>query len=215
MVSPRKPDAQILARLVLYVVGQLNELDRTPSTIQLVKYLYLIDIEHQRSIGRTLTGLDWVHYKFGPYAFELPAVTRYLGFDLSTEEFTANGHEGRAFRAERHADFPAELHGSAKLVVDRVIRIWGLVSTREMLDYVYFHTEPMLETKQGEHLDFSRVQPDVGAYQLRFHDSKKLKELRKRLATPLAITERVQHPLAGPPDEVFIEAMNKLDSEDG
>jgi len=208
-----QPDAPTLTSLVLYVVGQLNELGRSPSTIQLVKYLYLIDVEHQRTIGRTLTGLDWVHYKFGPYAFELPTITQRLGLDLSVEDFTTNGYEGRAFRAERDTDFPEALRGAAKSIVDRVLKIWGLVATREILDYVYFHTEPMIETKQGEHLDFGRVQPDIGAYQLQFQESKKLREMRKRHAAPLANTGRVQQILAVPPDDVYIDAMNKLDNE--
>ena len=73
-----------LGQLILYVVYQVSDLGGYTTTIRLVKFLYLIDIEHYRRYRRTLTGLNWIYYLFGPYAFSLPQIGRRLGYNLDT-----------------------------------------------------------------------------------------------------------------------------------
>jgi len=38
---------------------------------RLIKLLYLLDIENYKSYQRIFTELDWIFYKYGPYAFEI------------------------------------------------------------------------------------------------------------------------------------------------
>jgi len=210
------PNYSTIAKLILYIVYELNELGRSPSTIQLVKYLYLIDIEHQRRFRKPLTELRWVFYKYGPYAFEFKDITEGLGFDLTVETFTTEGGEGRSYKTETEVPFPPELRSYSQSVVDNVLKKWAFVTTKELLDYVYFHTEPMIDAKRGDILDFSLVEPeDVGAYQIVFRDTKMLRELRARHEKPLQRTGRVRQVLTESPDDLFFDVMNKLDNEEG
>ena len=48
-----------------------------------------------------------------------------------------------------------------KLIVDRVIETWGLEELNELLNYVYFNTEPMQNAERGCVLDFSTVRRSV------------------------------------------------------
>jgi hypothetical protein len=205
----------VLANLILYIVYQLNDMGRQPSTIQLVKYIYLIDTEHQRSLEKTLTGLTWINHHFGPYAFALPKITSGIGFDLSTETFTTEGHEGHSYKVEREAKFPEELGPVAQMIVDRVLKVWGLASTREMLDYIYFETEPMIYAEFGDVLDFIKVEPEIGAYQISFKETKKLMKLRERIISTLGKTARVKKRITDTPDDLFFEVMDSMDDVEG
>lgn len=204
---------QVIANLILYIVDQLNDIGRFPSTIQLVKYIYLIDIEYHRVLNRTLTGLKWIYFHYGPYSFELPALTERLGFDLSREEFSSEEKQGRIFKAEREARFPDALGSSAKSITDRVLKTWGLASTREILDYIYFETEPMLNGKFNEELDFSHVGPDIGAYEIIFRQSPKLEEFKKIFKQSTYKSQRYSQPLSKSPDDLLLKNLDNLESE--
>ena len=205
--------ARSLADLILYIVDQLNDMGRLPSTIQLVKYLYLVDLEHVRSLRRPLTGLQWVYHLYGPYAYDIPRAAASLGFDLQDERFKAEGGEGRLFEAQREGAFPSEFGAASKSVVDRVLQTWGLASTREILDYVYFDTEPLAGAKRGERLRFDNVGPDIGAYEVDVRDSKKLRELRGKYSSVPSSAARTRKKLSTLPDELLDEALSQLEQD--
>lgn len=159
-------DEQKLAELIQYIVWRVEEIGGYTVTIRLVKFLYLIDLEYQRRLGRTLTGLDWVYYHYGPYAFELPEISDKLGFDLQRETFVADeGHEGTRLWAREPRDGLAELDYVAKVVVEGILDVWADVETSLLLEYVY-HTEPMLHAERGEPLDLSVVPRGTRYYEL-------------------------------------------------
>jgi hypothetical protein len=215
IMSQRQPPSEsVLRQLILYVVAKLNEAGRRPSTIQLVKFLYLIDIEHQRALRRTLTGFRWVYYHFGPYAFELPRLMSGIGYQLDVETFTSNGHEGRALEVNHDVPFPSGMGAAAQSIVDRIIKIWASVETKDILDHVYFETEPMIDAQRGDELDFGTVQPSSGGYDLVVNETKQLRALRKRHEKPLPLSGRVPANINPPVDALFVETMISLDKED-
>ena len=206
-------DQGTLAQFILYVVYQLNDLGRFPSSIQIVKYLYLIDVEFQRVMRTQLTPLEWRFHLYGPYAFELPALMARLGYHMAAEQFDGEEGQGWRHRAEVEVKFPQEIAPIAQTIADRVLKVWGLASTREILDHVYFGTEPMEDAVRGEPLDFSRVRPDLGAFEVEFRDSKRLRELRKRHDKPLVGEDRVSRVLTPPEDDLFFREMDRLDRQ--
>lgn len=202
-----------LANLILYVVAQLNEMGRKPSTIQLWKILYLVELEHQRVLHRRLTDLGWIHYFFGPYAGELESLSSSLGFELGVKEVDAAKGRARIHRARGEPKFPDELENYIQSLVDRVLSMWGLADTREIIDYVYTETEPMVGTKEGELLDFSKVQREVGAYDIKFDLKAKGAMIREQSAEYGRRAGRIARKLTKPPDQAFIDALNSLDDQ--
>jgi hypothetical protein len=151
-----------LEQLVLYVVDKVNDLGGYTTTIRLVKYLYLIDLEYYRRYRYTLTGMDWIFYRYGPFAFELPKIGEDLGFDLQTERFeTAKGHTGRLFRVQGPVQFPRGI-SKIKSMVDNLLKIWADYETIHLLRYTY-ETEPMQEVVYNEQIDFAVV-PEGSLY---------------------------------------------------
>jgi Protein of unknown function (DUF4065) len=173
-------DPQQLSQLILYIVDQANDRDDIVTTIRLVKYLYLIDLEYFRVNGKLLTGLRWFFYHYGPYAFELPAIGEQIGYHLEREEFENGQKEGIIYRVDREINKPAWLGFTGESIIDRILEVWSGVETPIMLDYVYNRTEPMKNPIRGDELDFSTVQRGSKYYELNVQiDQKKGRELLK------------------------------------
>lgn len=151
------PPNPILGNLIRYVVNEVIDQEGTVFRTRLVKLLYLCDLEYYRSARRTLTGLRWIRYKFGPFAPELSLAIRGMGFDIAeeAEDFAS----GRGVRATVYPppDPDKWLEPRAKAIVDRVLKRWGLEDLGVLLDYVYCDTEPMKDATFGEPLSFAGV----------------------------------------------------------
>lgn len=161
-----KVDTKQLGKLILYIVSQVEELGGFTTPIRLVKLLYLIDLEHQRRFGRTLTGLEWVYHLYGPYAFELPEIGARLGFDLQREEFvSAKGYQGTLLHVAEPHDFPPGLSYGVEVLVTGLLRVWADQETADLLQYAY-QTEPMRQARKGDRLDLSVVPSGTRYYEL-------------------------------------------------
>ena len=159
-------DDRQLGQLILYIVYQVEDLGGYTTLIRLVKFLYLIDLEHQRRYGRTLTGLQWTYHLYGPYAFELPGIGARLGFDLEQEEFvSATGHQGTLLRVPDPQHFPPGLSFGVETLVNDLLRVWANQETPDLLRYVH-RTEPMRHARRGDRLDFSLVPLGTHYYEL-------------------------------------------------
>ena len=60
-----------LRDLIAYVVARTRERGVTLTRTKLVKLLYLMDVERVRGRRDPLTGLTWVFFHYGPYAYAL------------------------------------------------------------------------------------------------------------------------------------------------
>jgi hypothetical protein len=148
---------EFLGNLIRYIVSEVQNAGGVIFRTRLVKLLYLCDVEYYRSRRQRITELDWKRYLYGPYAFELPEITKRMGLDLGEEELDFS--TGRGIRYEVY-DIPNPdnwLDPAKRLVVDRVIRRWGNEDLDLLLDYVYCDTEPMKDAQFLQPLDFRRI----------------------------------------------------------
>ena len=151
-------DPDRLGQLILYIVDHVKDLGGFTTTTRLAKFIYLIDLEHQRRHGKTMTGLDWVFHNYGPWSFELPDICGRMGYQLGQEEFVSRlGWRGRLLEVPYQQEFPDGLTYSIEVMINGLLKIWADRETSDLLDYVY-RTEPMRQATRGEALDFSVVQ---------------------------------------------------------
>lgn len=171
-----------IGELILYVVQQVVDSGGYTTTIRLVKFLYLIDLEHYRRFGKTLTDMKWIFYHYGPYALVLPEIGRSLGFYLEKEEFeTKKGYKGRYFRIPEPQQTPGFLSYSEDSIINGLLQIWADQETPNLLSYVY-ETEPVLFGTFGEELDFTLASPGSRYYELFIPvDKKVVKEIKEGL----------------------------------
>jgi hypothetical protein len=159
-------DFKELKQLILYIVYKVDDLGGYTTTIRLVKFLYLIDLEHYRRYGETLTSLRWVYHHYGPYAFELPEIGRKIGFDLEQESFrTAERQRGTLYRVQGRKNLPNSLRPPVKSMVDGILQVWADYGTKELLKYTY-DTEPIVHGARGNELSFSEIPQGTRYYEL-------------------------------------------------
>ncbi len=154
----------LLRNLITYVATELSDMGASVTATKLVKLLYLVDVEHYRRRHRTLAGVEWVFYHYGPYAFEIETARKELQLDIpEVDVVTQAGHRARVFRPPPglRASLEPDALYSAKGMVDQVLKDWGMSELEPLLDYVYFHTTPMLKAQRGQVLDFSSIKAPV------------------------------------------------------
>lgn len=211
-----------LAVVATYLVNQIQERGGRPIKTQLMKLLYLLDLEFYRRYGRTVTELRWKYYHHGPYAVEVDKVLGNLP-DIDESEFVSRaGRKGYTYVSESDIDESERqlinMFGyPVKQVLDRVLDRWALEDLWPLLDYVYFETEPMQGARRGDVLDFSRVSreespvPSVPKIEL---PRGKLAELRQRLAEARPKRKGFRVPTPAPYDDVYFESLRTMDEDE-
>ncbi len=157
--------------LLVYILSQLKE--KEPGNIELVKLIYLIDLEYYRLFGKLLTGFHYVRQKFGPYSREFSEVNSELEFNGIIEVVSKISRGGSSIPKRTHKfvkpEFQVELLPEEKEVTDRMLKKFAGLSPKR-IEQESYNTEPMQEIIEDEKklgkkligtpLNFSCVQRD-------------------------------------------------------
>lgn len=162
---------------------------------RLVKLLYLLELEYYRSKRERLTGLDWKFLHYGPYP---PSLKSVLG-GLEIESFQRKGGKNsQQFVIEEERFMEASADEEIESLIAHIVKQWGDADLNQLLDFVYFETEPMQKAKRGEVLDFSGVKANERArVELRL-DAIKLNQARARLSERARAYSALRRPLVPP-----------------
>lgn len=209
-----------LTRLIPAVVSFVTERGSYVTKTKLLKLLYLFDIEWYRVHQETYTGFGWMFHLLGPWTPEYdPALTI-----LFANENIQGRRGGDSFDTEfittQEEVYLNRIFDDAKdgLIFEKVLSTWGNKATPEILDHVYFRTEPMRNGTRGEKLDFSTVsdRPPMLYSRVRSGRSKdEIESLRRKIAEGIEASKKpTQGVTFTPPtyDNEFFEAMDKLES---
>lgn len=210
-----------LTKLVQAILTRVRDRDGYATKTKLVKYLYLIDLAACRRTGRSLTGFTWVFHHYGPWTKEYEALYAEAARsgairvrpgtrpDLETEFVDT---PERVELGDVIPDVVLEIE--ARHIVDT----WADRRLGEMLDYVYFQTEPMDGAERGEPLDFGKVERQerpAPAWEPAHGDGGATERVRRRIARVAQGQRRVSPPMATPPryDREYFDALQILDEE--
>jgi len=156
-----------------------------PSKTRLLKLSYLADLFHKRRFGGRLITNTWVYYLYGPYILEYDSILNDTDFQQASVEIEG---EKTAILVSLNPETRIEPHSpDINTIIYHVVSDFGNRSFEDLLDYIYFETEPMINaTKRKEPLDFDTVQSDE-YYRVRklSIDDKVERELRKSFRTRL------------------------------
>ena len=150
-----------------------------PQITRLVKLMYLAEVEYYRLKGRRLTDLDWQFHLYGPYP---PALRQIIGEPEIEISDRKNGKVSKQIRRDEDSFMNAKADSDLELLLNRIVQEWGDSDLNQLLDYVYFETEPMLTAKRGETLDFSGINPYPSKKLSLNLDRTKLQVIRRRVA---------------------------------
>ncbi|MFO0763036.1 MAG: hypothetical protein U0359_41755 [Byssovorax sp.] len=177
------------ATLVQGLIAWMRQEGVAVTRTRLMKFIYLADLHHARHHeGATITGWRWYVHSFGPMANEA-----YVLLDRGVREgwLTSNASSSSGEEGEPSAIFydivtkgaAEQLHGMGK--VHRWIKTLG-DDTPRLLRFVYGNTEPMVDAKEGEYLDFSSARPTDNVAPIHGRkptrkEEKRFEEISKRL----------------------------------
>jgi Protein of unknown function (DUF4065) len=168
-----------------------------PQITRLTKLMYLAEVEYFRQKRERLTDLKWIFYLFGPYPL---ALKRVLGEpEIETNEWRT-GKTSRHIVREESAFMGAKADFDLEALVDRIVREWGDADLNQLLDYVYFETEPMQNVKRGDLLDFATVAPAIPKRIQINLDREKLRELSRKITARAKDYAPLRQAEAGAPD---------------
>lgn len=181
-----------------------------PQLTRLIKIMYLSEVEFFRESRGRLTDLKWAFYLYGPYPASFQSV---LGEpEIEVNEWKTGKTSKHIVRDEETfmgATAPFEVEN----IIRRVVKDWGDADLNQLLDHVYFETEPMQKAKRGDELDFSTVEPTSRKKIEIKLDHLKLRDLRKNLAERAKAYAELRQPVT-PPAELS-ENLEIWDKEEG
>jgi hypothetical protein len=208
-----------LKELVLAIVSLVTESGVKVSKTKLLKLLYLFDIEWYRTHQDTFTGFNWKFYLLGPWTDEYdPMLDKYDGNGLEREK-TKDAYGTEFIKTDETVRL-RELFDTREeeIVLEDMIRTWAKVPTEQILDHIYFRTEPMDEAIRDKPLDFGKVATEPPRKYRRTKSGlskQQLNAIRDKATERLdAIRQRNRElPEFAPPDydEAFFDAMDQLE----
>lgn len=137
-----------VAQMIRFFVERVPDAGRT----QIVKFLYLADVESRRYLGRPISDLDYIWYEHGPFDSEILAQLDQLflaGLITAEKVSYPNGFAGYQYRATEipvHFDFSKE----QMTILDYTAVTYGSTRLRTLLEDVVYKTKPMLDAKERE-----------------------------------------------------------------
>jgi hypothetical protein len=158
------PLPELVVAIVSYVTHHGGYMTKT----KLLKLLYLFDVEFYREHGKIFTTFQWKYFHLGPWTGEFDPLLDTLVSEGSLIErpSTRSDFDTKFLQSRDAIDLrkPFDNYRDEALLKS-VLDIWGPSTTGEILDYVYFRTEPMERGIRNEKLDFSTVLQEVpGTY---------------------------------------------------
>jgi hypothetical protein len=210
----------VVDNLIAAIATWIAERDSYATKTKLLKLLYLFDVEYYRQHRRTFTGFGWKFFHLGPWAAEYdPALSGLLAHGILSEQCSGSSQYDLAFygpgeRVDTRRAFTSVKDESILL---EVLKRWGTRTTGEILNYVYFQTEPMEAGIRNQPLDFSLIPTERPAVYSRSSSGKSPSDIRKlrakfeRLQAEKKANQ--QRPFTFTPpkyDEEYFEAMAKL-----
>ena len=206
-----------LARLAQAVATRVKDQGGSLTKTKLLKYFYLFDIAAYRRTGTTLTGLPWIFYKFGPWAADFEtAYDRWQGVSIDVR----SAGDAQIVLARERLDLERVVDDvGLQMDFGTIVDEWASAPLGQMLNHVYFDTEPMENAEREQRLDFSKVRRDVERPVRRFPareiDPKVARAARERIEAAKRARASTTVPLVPEPvyDEAYWQARAASDDD--
>lgn len=146
-----------MIREVIYQYSQ--EYGKGVPKTKLLKLVYLVELFYKRRYGERLTDAKWVYYLYGPYLHEYNELLDDV--QIEGKEFGFAEDKEATMYTVKSVYKNEGVHGDLKFLIKKIIHEYGKMELRDLLEYVYFETEPMINAEnRGEVLDFGNTMPE-------------------------------------------------------
>lgn len=227
MVIHTKMNDKIL-KLIKYIVCFANDHNISLTTIRLVKFVYLADLYHARlNAGETITHFPWAFVYYGPYCQDVmksidDAVLKgFINSKAFESKYSEKDYKLFSCYDDRYGELRKEFQIAVLSELQYAIKKYG-DDTAQLLDYVYFSTEPMNDARKGDILDFSLAMqpkpiPPIVTNKLSKKDIETAKALVKKLKEKYASASenlrKDDNETEKWRDELYLKSLDNLDAD--
>jgi hypothetical protein len=155
---------------------------------KLLKLAYLVEYFFYRKTQKRLLEMDWIFYHYGPWSRSYDEILNNHPFII--DKINLDG-KMKIHQISIDNEYHSEEKGDVivKSTINDVVRRFFPMDLKDILDYVYFDTEPMVKVdKLLEVLSFYSIKPEehykVKKYSINY---KKLKKIRKEFEKRICI----------------------------
>jgi uncharacterized phage-associated protein len=173
--------------LIYETISQYNKaFGKGITKTKLLKLVYLVELFYKRRCGKRLTNAEWVYYLYGPYLHNYDEILENSDINIKNAEYD-NDKESQILSI-KNTEESKNISPDVKFLIGGIVRDYGSLDLRSLLDHVYFENEPMMNAEnRGEILDFDKVMPEnyykVKELKIDPKEEKKLRQaFRKRAA---------------------------------
>lgn len=206
--------------------------DRELAPIQIIKLIYLADVDYAKATGETFSQAAWRFHHFGPWDAQVQQRIEPVARKLNAASRTIRSSDGSGSRYRldpSRCDIDALFYGLERKLpqiivgsMSRTLRAYAN-DTYGLLGHAYRST-PMLQAKPNEMLKFEKIEPEpmpqpIETSKLTVKERKRRKAIREQMkARYREKTEKrlmQQNPEAVAPefcDSVLVEGLAWLDS---
>ena len=147
----------ITEELISYIIAKLSgKIIKT----QLVKLIYLCDVEAYKFTGSQVTNIKWEYYHYGPYNKELDHKLQLLEKNKIIEKIPKSRitekQEPYFIYKHKGIDINYDFSVMQKNIINTILKQYGSFTLNSLLELIY-DVEPMKNTKQGKLIDFDKI----------------------------------------------------------
>jgi hypothetical protein len=139
--------------------GFVKHYRKKPLRIEVLKLVYLVDIEYYKKYGEKYSELDYIYYNHGPWDRSFHKLIEYMG-EVEISESPLKTRNGRDFylytTTERIPRNDTDMIPEVSDILENLFFIYKYSDLAQMLEIVYTQ-EPMASTKKGERIDISKL----------------------------------------------------------
>lgn len=132
---------------------------KKPLRIEVLKLLYLIDIEYYKKYGIKYSELNYIYYNYGPWDRNFHVILDYMK-ETEISEIKLQAKNGKEFYLYSVTNKKPRLDTTIDPVVaealEKLLFIYKYAELSEMLKIVYSQ-EPMASTKKGDPINMAKI----------------------------------------------------------
>lgn len=151
---------------------------RPPNRTELIKMLYLVDLEYFKNYGEKYSELNYVFYNYGPWTRQYHQILDYMINEEMAENRNSPDEDSWFYsitnKKPRH---DITLEADINTVLENTLFIYKESDLTQILKVVYT-IEPMHSTKRGDEIDFTKVPLNIRNKRLQYRE-KREKQLKK------------------------------------
>ena len=144
-------------QLLNYIIQNLSgKITKT----QLIKLVYLMDLESVRFTGTQISNIKWKFHHYGPYDENLDGRLKKLekNSTIVVQQKSKKDHPDDIYFLYQYTGkkIKYEFEPMKKQIIDTILSQYGSFTLDALLKYVY-ETEPMRKAKKGQYLNLKSL----------------------------------------------------------